>query len=71
MATKPKKTRMPAEEFAIGGFALDGDDEAEAFGEEFLATATSGEFVGEDARNEDADEGIDYVEEPPTEEDGV
>ena len=28
------------------------DDEAESFAEEFIATATSAEFVGEDARDE-------------------
>jgi hypothetical protein len=28
------------------------DDEAESFAEEFIAGATSGEFVGEDARDE-------------------
>jgi hypothetical protein len=38
------------------------DDEAEAFGEEFIATATSGEFVGEDARNEVADDELGLVE---------
>lgn len=28
------------------------DDEAEAMAEEFIASATSAEFIGEDARNE-------------------
>jgi hypothetical protein len=39
------------------GFVEIGDGDAEAFGEEFIASATSGEGVGEDARNErDAEE---------------
>jgi hypothetical protein len=38
------------------------DNEAEAFGEEFVATATSGEFVGEEARNEVANDELGLVE---------
>jgi hypothetical protein len=34
------------------GFVAFEDGDAEAFGEEFIASATSGEAVGEDARNE-------------------
>ena len=41
------------------------DDEAEAFGEEFVATATSGEFVGEDARDEVAEEELGVFEIEP------
>lgn len=59
MATKPKMMR--ARQY-VDGFAFDNDDEAEALGEEFLATATSGEFIGEDARNEIADEELGLVE---------
>lgn len=32
------------------------DDDAEAFAEELIASATSGEYVGEDARNETSEE---------------
>jgi hypothetical protein len=61
MFTKPK---MHVEQPAVG-FAFDNDDEAEAFGEEFIATATSGEFIGEDARNENADEELGVVDMHP------
>ena len=63
MATKPNMKRRPrpddAEAFVddVGiSHAPLVDDEAEAFGEEFVATATSGEFIGEDARNEVVDD---------------
>lgn len=69
MATKPKMKRMPrpddAEAFVhdVGiSHAPVSDDEAEAFGEEFIATATSGEFIGEDARNEVAEEELGLIE---------
>lgn len=40
------------------------DDEADAFAEEFIASATSGEEIAEDARNELLPEelALDYVE---------
>lgn len=37
-------------------FELLKDDEAESFGEEFVASITSGEFIGEDARDEVAED---------------
>lgn len=72
MATKPrmKHTSRPddAEAFvddvSISHAPVD-DDEAEAFGEEFIATATSGEFIGEDARNEVAEEELGLIAIPP------
>ena len=68
MATKENMKRMPrpdgAEAFlddvGISHAPVD-DDEAEAFGEEFIATATSGEFIGEDARNEIAEEELGLI----------
>jgi hypothetical protein len=69
MAMKAKMKRMSrpddAEAFVhdVGlSHAPVADDEAEAFGEEFIATATSGEFIGEDARNEVADDELGIVE---------
>jgi hypothetical protein len=59
MDTKPKTMHARPPEDA---FAFLADDEAEAFGEEFVATATSGEFIGEDARNEIADEELGLIE---------
>jgi hypothetical protein len=39
------------------GFVASDDDDAEALGEEFIASATTGEAVAEEARNEpDGDE---------------
>ena len=60
MATKTKRTRHPIDTDSGSAFVPDVarthealvDDEAEAFAEEFIATATSAEFVGEDARDE-------------------
>ena len=68
MATKPnmKRTSRPddAEAFlddvGISHERL-ADDDAEAFGEEFIASATSGEFIGEDARNELANEELGWI----------
>lgn len=65
MATKPKKAHRshPARvgrpddgeafvpDVGMLHIAL-ADDDAESFGEEFIVSATSGEFVGEDARDE-------------------
>lgn len=66
MATKP---RMMGARRPDDGFAFMDDAEAEAFGEEFVATATSGEFIGEDARNEVADEELGLIEVRPMFED--
>jgi hypothetical protein len=65
MATKLKMKRMSrpddAEAF-IDDVAISharvNDNDAESFGEEFIATATSAEFIGEDARNELIDEEV-------------
>lgn len=76
MDTKPKMKRMPRPDDAdaflddVGiSHAPVTDDEAEAFGEEFIATATSGEFIGEDARNETADDELGLVDFRPLFED--
>lgn len=49
---KPKKNERQPRPDEDDAFAPLADDEAESFAEEFIATATSGEFVGEDARDE-------------------
>ena len=76
MDTKPKMKRMGRPDDAdaflddVGvSHARVADDEAEAFGEEFIATATSGEFIGEDARNETAYDELGFVEVRPMFED--
>jgi hypothetical protein len=52
------------------GFVEVDDGDAEAFGEEFIASATSGEAVGEDARNEpDGEELTGFLVESPLDED--
>jgi hypothetical protein len=51
------------------GFVPFTDGDAEAFGEEFIASATSGEAVGEDARNEsDGAELMEFELEPTIDE---
>ena len=63
---KPKKNRAEGRLDEGDAFVPDvarscarlADDEAESFAEEFIATATSGEFVAEDARDETVPEEI-------------
>jgi hypothetical protein len=68
MATKMNMKRTPRfddadafiNENGVPHWPVD-DNEAEAFGEEFIATATSGEFIGEDARNEMVDDELAFL----------
>ena len=65
---KTRQTLRPAAQLDDGdafvpdfrhGFVVVKDDDAEAFGEEFIAAATSAEAVGEDARDELLDDELD------------